>query len=221
MIGKMVSGTFLAQASADMYLCIGFLPDWVKIYNMGHTDEEYVFWTTHISRSASETGGFSRDDDGTLIPYAFNLGVQLYRGGDIITASTTPSTTTCLVRDPAPDKRSLGTGATIDTWTLGTAATPTGNWNAVCNTTWVGEGSKICVDGKWAAVTALSSNGEAANEVTLSEALASGHIDALTGMYDYVAIASGEIAPAGFWVDNDVPIGTQAVLCFFEAGCYV
>jgi hypothetical protein len=219
MVGRIVSGTFLASAQDD-YICIGFIPDWVRIYNYGHSDEEAAYWSSNM-RTADTLAGVSTNDDGTVSADTFETGIQIYRGGDIITSSSTPSTTTCFVRDPDNDKRDQGTGATIDTWTLGSSANRTGNWNDVCNTTYVGEGSKINIDGKWYKVVALTSNGEAANEVTLSEPAASGPIYALTGMYDYIVIASGEIAPAGFWIDSTSDIVNQATLSHFEAGCYV
>jgi hypothetical protein len=75
--------------------------------------------------------------------------------------------------------------------------------------------------GKWYFVTALTSNGEAANEVTLNEAVNSGPIYALTGMYDYIAITSGNVAPAGFWIDSTSDIVNQATISYFEAGTYV
>ena len=61
---------------------------------------------------------------------------------------------------------------------------------------------------------------QAANEVTLDEALPSGVIQALTGMYDYLAASAGTIAPAGFKIDSGSDIVNQAVQFYFEAGSY-
>lgn len=221
---NVVSGNVLAYAG-DMYICIGFIPDWVEIWSLGHSDEVYARWSVN-NRLLLATGGFTLNDDGDVSPEAMgtvpavDTGIQIYRGGTIISATSTPSTTTCYVKDPTPDARGDGAGADIDTWTLGSSANRTGNWNDVCSTSTVGIGSRICIDGRWATVVALTGNGEAANEVTLNEALGSGRIDMLTSMYDYYAAAAGTIAPAGFWIDSGSDIVDQAVQFYFEAGCY-
>lgn len=207
-----LSGTFNGTGAA-LYLCIGFMPDWVKLWNSETTDEERMVWSRNM-RGAELGDGIRKDDDGTITPLTVGNGIQIYRGGDVMSAAST----TYLV-PTYTDRRDAGTGSTIDTWTLGSTTNRTGNWNDVCNTTYVGEGSLINIDGKWARITALTSNGEQANEVTLDEALPSGQIYALKGMYDYIGAASGVITPAGFKI-NDTTFNSSGELCFFEAGSY-
>jgi len=213
MFRPLVSGTFNGTG-ADLYVCIGFVPDFVKLFTTETTDEERVFWS--INRRGTETiQGISIDDDGTVAPDTYATGVAVYRGGDIVSSAST----VYIHKDPNPDKRSAGTGATIDTWTLDTSGNRSGHWNDVCNTTYVGEGSRICIDGIWYTVISVSSNGEQSDEVVLNEAAASGTIEALTGMYDYLGMSSGR-TKAGFWLDSTCPVNSSGELCYFEAGCY-
>ncbi len=211
---RIVSGTFNGTG-ADLYLCLGFIPDWFEAWTAETTDEERIRWSIN-SRSLEMISGYSIDDDGAAAPDAFGTSIAIYRGGDYISSAST----TYLVRDPNPDKRASGTGDVIDTWTLGNSANRTGNWNAECNTSYVGEGSRINIDGKWYTVLALTSNGEQANEVTLSEAAPSGEIQALTGMYDFLGASAGIITPAGIFMDSTCTVNSNGELCFFEAGCY-
>jgi len=220
-VSNMISGTFKTPASGDIYICIGFLPDWVRVYSNSSANEEIGYFSVHHTRSLNMEAGITIDDDGAITPDTYQTGIQIYRGGDIITASTTPSTSTCYVRDPDPDKRDAGTGETIDTWTLDNSSNRTGHWNDVCSTTYVGMGSRINIDGLWYSITALTSNGEDTDEVTLGEAAPSGTIYALHGMYDYIAISANKPAPPGFWIDSDSNLlNATSEIAFFEAGCY-
>lgn len=189
-----VMGTFEGH-SAAMNVGIGFIPDKVQIYSL--TDVIVGDWVDMMSRNQAvdNAGGFvsSAGSDSLL---ALGSGVRIFRGG----ATITTAAETDKVKDPSPDKSEEGAGVKIDTWTLGNSGNRTGNWNAVCNTTYVDSGSEITIDGKVYFITALSSNGEAANEVTLSEAVKSGTITQLTARHSFIAAIAGTIMPAGFTV---------------------
>lgn len=223
-MSKRITGTFLQQ-NAALYIGLGFIPDWVKIFSLTTDTKILAEWSVNMRTLAAVEGILRTGDDDQdidIADLAATEGIAIYRGGDIISSSSTPSTTTYLAKDPNPDKRSEGTGVAIDTWTLGNSTNRTGNWNDVCNTTYVGVGSRICVDGKWATLTALTSNGEQANEVTLNEALKSGRIHALTGMYDFVAQASGTVTKAGFKIsDTTYLLDATSDYLMFEAGTYM
>lgn len=215
------SGTFLQQ-NAAIYFGLGYIPDWVKIYTLTTDTMMKLEWSVNMrSLAAIEGRLMSTMTDADILDLAYGEGVSIYRGGDKITSATTPSTLTYLAPETSPDKRAEGTGSAIDTWTLGSSTNRTGNWNDVCSTTYVGVGSRICVDGKWATVVALTSDGEAANEVTLNEALKSGDINMLCGMYDYVVQASGTVTKAGFKCsDTSYLLDAATDYMFFEAGTY-
>ncbi len=219
-----ISGTFTGTGAA-LSIGIGFIPDWVMVQNITSANMERILWSIN-SRSLSQIEGLQyKEDSGiTATDLAFGEGIAIYRGG--VRLST--ASTSVLVADPIPDKRKANTAAApIDTWTLGSAANRTGNWNAECNTSFVGVGSRICVrdnvthDLRWATVLAITSNGEQANEVTLNEAVPSGSIMFVSGMNDFVGGGAGITTPAGFTINETGDLNVAAEKCFFEAGTYM
>jgi hypothetical protein len=230
-MSDVIAGTFNGTGAA-VTICLGFIPDWVKVRNLENSGAHLtVEWSKHM-RTAEMSEGLLQSIDiggnaysaGTGLTRANAVGVTIYRGGVYLASASS----TILVRDPNPDKRSANVAngyAKIDTWTLGSSSNRTGSWNDECNTTYVGEGSRITIQEsgtgliKTANVVALSSNGEAANEVTLDEAIGSGKILALSGMYDWIGAAANTITPKGF-VLSDVTANVSGEYCMFEAGTY-
>lgn len=216
-------GTFNGTGAA-LYIGIGFIPDWVWVVNVEDTDCAELRWNIHMERVAETTAGILHHTAaGSLLdPRTIaDGGIRPYRGGDVMTSTSTAY----LVRDDT-DYRYSTTYGTIVTWTLGSSTNRTGNWNLEADTTYVGEGSRIYImedvgkQCKWAGVNALTSNGEQANEVTLSEAVNSGQVLALTGMYDFRGAASGVKIPAGFSITATSIINESGQYCCFEAGTY-
>jgi hypothetical protein len=222
--GSRISATFLQQ-NAAMYIGLGFLPDWVRIRALTTDTMIELEWSVNM-RALACIEGFLRtgivDTDMDIVDLAYGEGVAHYLGGDVITSGTTPSTTTYVSQDKAPDKRSVNTGYDpIDTWTLDTIGNRTGHWNAECSTTYVGVGSRICVDGKWATVLALTSNGESDDEVTLSLPLPSGNIEFLGPMYDLTTQVSGTVTKPGILVsDTTYLLDAATDTLLIEAGTY-
>jgi len=221
-MGKIIAGTFNGTGAA-LHLGIGFKPDFVKVRNLEDGDLAIVEWDVHMSRFAEQEAGI-RFSGADLAAAALTVGtgVKLFDGVGALAAASTAY----LRRDASPDKRDAGTAGMIKRWTLGNATNRTGNWDAECSTTYVGEGSRIAVlqdiDGQVveAMVNALTSNGEAANEVTLNKAVKSGVIVGLSGMYDYIGGAAGEVIPAGFSIDATTVINVSGEACCFLAGTY-
>jgi hypothetical protein len=220
--GSIISGTF-KQQNAAMYLGLGFLPDWVRIYALTTDTLMKLEWSINMRTLAAIEGILrSTMTDADFLDLAYGEGVAHYLGGDVITASTTPSTTTYIEQDRTPDKRAVNTGYdAINTWTLGNSTNRTGNWNAECSTTYVGVGSRICVNGRWATVLALTSNGDQANEVTLNAALPSGVIEFLGPMYDFTTQNSGIVTKAGILIsDTTYLLDAATDTLMIEAGIY-
>ena len=214
------SGTFNGTG-ADLYISLGFVPDWVKIRTLETSNEEIVMWSKNM-RAAESFGGFDVDDDGAIAPIVWGAGVAEYLGGDKLSAAST----IYLQRRADEDMRDAGSGDVISTWTLDTPASRTGKFNAGVNTTHVGEGSLVAIGkeafghAEWAVITALTNDGDADNEVTLSKAIKSGNVLALKAMYDYVGAPSGTITKPGFFIDSTASVNTSGELCMFEAGTY-
>ncbi len=219
------AGTFYLQSSStDTYICVGYIPDWVKVYS-SHSNEEMAHWSVHMMRHASTLSGISHDDDGAVSADTFETGIQVYRGGETITSANVTANKFYGKNDLDYSKdvnADSSTYDTIDKWNLTTGQT--GYWNTECNTSYVGVGSRINIDGKWYVINALTSNGESSGEVTISEsAVASGVIQCITYMYDYAvnAFSAGDISKAGFWIDetSDV-LNATSEIAWFECGTY-
>jgi len=220
---KMIRGIFNGTGAA-VTLGIGFIPDFVNLFNLEDGDLARYVWKNDFIRCAELSCGLhllgssaAEQLDARTIS---DTGITTYRGGDKMTASSTAY----LVKNKNQAKRANAwteaAPSFLDTWTLDTAANRTGHWNAECNTTHVGEGSKICIDGIWYGIQALTSNGEQTDEVTLSLAAPSGVIQAVSCMYDYVGAAVNDVIPAGFTITPTTVINVSGEMVLFEAGLY-
>lgn len=216
-MGKKIAGTFNGTGAA-LYIGIGFIPDWVKIVNMEDTINSFVEWNKHMNRCAEYPEGSEVYTGSTyqqLAELTFGTGIRPYHGGDKMAAASTAY----LVKDDASYTYSTTYGQ-IDTWTLDTAGTPSGHFNLEADTTYVGVGSQITIDGYTYGITAFTSNGEGTDEVTLSEAAPTGSIEYISRMYDYVGAAKDIIIPEGFKINATTVINVSGEMCFFEAGMY-
>jgi hypothetical protein len=68
---------------------------------------------------------------------------------------------------------------------------------------------------KEAGIAAITSDGEATDELTLTRAIGSGKIAFVGGMYDMAPIALGKVAPAGILL-SDTTFGTNDDNIAFE-----
>jgi hypothetical protein len=219
---KVISGTFNGTGAA-LRVGLGFIPDFIRIFNQEDGDLARLDWNRNM-RALEVVEGIlmgeaAGDFQGTAL--GFGAGVAPYRGGDKFATAQTAY----ILQDATPDKRAAGTMGTIKTWTLDTAANRTGRFDVGASTTYVGEGSKITVmdqfgQVKSAVILAMSNDGDAADEVTLSEALPSGNVVALSGMYDYLGLPAGIVMPAGFIINATTVINVSGELCCFEAGTF-
>ncbi|HOK46627.1 MAG TPA: hypothetical protein PLK67_11885, partial [Bryobacteraceae bacterium] len=197
-----IGGTFNGTGAA-VYICCGFVPDFVKVWNCEGTQALQLEWNKNM-RSVEIQEGVELATS-TFAANLVGAGIARYYGGETLTATTAGNTAygegVYLKRD-ARDYRyvtnsDLGivgdaVGSTINKWTLDSAYN--GHFNADVIGTYIGEGSPICIDGKWYTITALS-----AGTVTLNATgVPSGEVQYIGGMYDYKPMVAGEITPAGF-----------------------
>jgi hypothetical protein len=220
---RVIAGTFNGVGSA-VNIGLGFIPDFVRVRNNESTSTEMIEWSRHM-RAAETLEGVWWGADGAQTELTVGAGVAIYRGGETAASGNT----TKLKKLDSRDQRGANVvngHAAITTWTLGSSANKTGSVNDELNTTRVGEGSVIVIREsasgriKEAVITALTSNGEQANEVTLSEAVGSGDILFIGPMYDYEACAAGEVTKAGFTINETANINVSGEMCYFEAGTY-
>ena len=219
-----VCGTFNGTGTAGLYICCGFIPEWVKVINLEDADVARIEWNIHMMRVAETARGLllSVADVAQDALAAADLGITPYKGGDAMDGTYYLVPIEQRLGDTYRNQRiDRSDGDTLVTkWTLGSATNHTGNFDNSVDTTYVGEGSLVIIDGVPYGITALSNDGDAANEVTLSDAAPDGRVDSISPMYDYIAGESGKAAPPGFFIEKTTVINVSGEMCWFEAGTF-
>jgi hypothetical protein len=243
---RVVSG-YCRGTGAILNVCIGFVPDWVKIYNFGDAGSvlPIAIWNKHFLADACIEGyanDFANAD--ALADLTQAEGIQPYTGGHIMDGTTQPSTVygnagvDYVTWDDVdyryqdgtgPYPRTDATGATIDTWTLDTQGSYTGSFNALLTGTYTGAGSRIQIEGHWYTITVASTE-TTADDVQLNmdpinkkgEYVYTGAIQFITGMYGTCGypVALGDVAKPGFKMAAISTVNESGEMFSFEAGTY-
>ena len=221
--GTDVSGVFNGTGGAPLYVGLGFIPDYVRIVNLESVGINQIDWSVNM-RALETSGGIMTTGTAagaiTRTALTNQAGIMVYRGGDIVASAA--AATNYLVRD-ATDERASGTGAAVTKWTLDNAALRAGHFDATPSSTYVGEGSRICIgslgDAKWYTIISASSPTTPTN-VVLSEAAPSGDIVALRPMYDFKNPSAGVDMPAGFIIYDSSGANISGNKILIEAGTY-
>lgn len=219
-----VCGTFNGIGTAGVYICCGFMPEWVRVVNLEDADIARVEWNIHFMRTAELARGLllsvadvAQDaravGDGGIVPYG---------GGGAMDGTYYLVPIEQRYDDSYKNQRYHQTNKTLVTkWTLGSSTNHTGNFDKAIDTTYVGEGSLVQINGVWYGLNALSNDGDAANDVTLSDAAPDGgRVECITPMYDYVVGESGKMAPPGFLIEWTNVVNVSGEMCWFEAGTF-
>jgi len=222
-MGRRVAGT-LNGTGAAVRVGIGFIPDWLKLWNLEDDGGLAVAleWSITAGRSIEQEEGILLSSDAYRVELVNGAGVAPYRARDVFGAAQTAY----LEKDIAPDKRALGAGSTIADWTLTTSGSRTGKFDQPVLTSAVGEGSLVTIreSGTNRALTArmvaLSNDGDADDDITLSEDVKTGTVLFLGGMYDYIGLAAGNVMKDGFVINETGKLNTSGELIGFEAGKY-
>jgi len=221
---KIISGVFNGTGAA-LYVGIGFIPDKVRVWNLESNVPIEACWSRDM-RSAEQIGGTVTST--AVARYTVGAGLGPYRGGDIAASGNTaylaPFASVYSGKTNNVVAAYAGAAVKVSKWTLGNSGNKTGNFDHEVSTSYVGEGSRVLIRvpgaGVWkdydVFVTALTSNGEAANEVTLSEAVPSGDVLFIGPMYDYVAANAGQVLPAGFAIYSTA-LSVSGEMIGFEA----
>lgn len=229
-IGGVFNGT-----AADVTLCIGFVPDYVELWNLEVAGSVVsVEWNKGLQRASEVVEGIQYSVlDQVAAALTKGGGILAYRGGVLLTSSDVGTTTYGEGVYLKPDKHDyrrvnddatgiLGDAATvvIDTWTLSSASTYKGKFNGDVTGTYIGEGSSININGRTYSIVDLDAGeGVADSEVTLSHNVSDGPIYAIHGKYDYKPMVAGEVTKDGFTISNTT-INANDELVAFEAGKY-
>lgn len=232
-MGKIIGGSFQGTGAA-LYLCLGFVPDFIEINN--HDDPgSSIRWYKHMMDDDGNVAGGLHFEYGVATQNELGAasGVRPYYGGATLTSSDVGTTTygegVYLKHEPkdyryGTDKAPGGGSGdavsdTIDTWTLDTSANRTGHFNEDVTGTYIGPGSPIMIDGKWYKIISLTaSQGESDDEVTLNDNPASGDIGYIGGQYGaWVPMTAGEVTKEGIRIDEATNVNVDGERCSFIA----
>lgn len=231
---KMIQGHFNGTG-ADVYLCLGSIPYNIRFLNLDSATPETYEWSREMVHDILTVEGIGRPKGGgAVLDLAFGEGIMPYRGGDLLTTTNQTSVTygegVYLARDDT-DYRFYtvsaagitGDAATEDitTWTLDTAATPTGHFNGDVTGTYIGAGSLIRIQDSSnkhvyeTSITDLTAGqGVSSDEVTLAEAVPSGDVIYIGGKYGYSPMAIGSVTKAGVRISNTTLNANDNIVAF-------
>lgn len=225
---QVLRGVFNGTGAA-CYLCVGAVPKAVQITNVTvATNPNVIIWEEGMQAEVLAYGGIL--STGGTLTKCTTAGIYAYEGGDLMTSDNQTSVTygegVYLGWDlkDYKDDYTYGSGTEgtpLNVWTFD--GTLSGHWNVakVASGAKIGVGSKIQIKEnssglvKTAYITALTSDGEAASEVTLSRAIGTGAITFIGGMYQLAPIALGKVTPAGVYV-ADTTVNVNDATCVFK-----
>jgi hypothetical protein len=224
---KTISGSFNGTG-ADLYICLGFVPDFVKIKNNEGTQILELDWNIEMMRVAEVSEGNQIvGSSSTVTALTAGAGILPYYGRETLTSTMAGTVTygegVYLKRDDKDYREGGDDGDavsdTINAWTLTSGYT--GYFNEDVTGTYIGEGSFIIIDGLRYAIQSLTAGqGEAAGEVTISHTgIHSGLVEYISGKYGYKPMVAAETTKEGFLISNTT-INVNDEMCSFVAGTY-
>ena len=231
-----ITGSFNGTG-ADVTLCIGFIPDYLRIWNLQATCRVMLEWNKEMLRSVEMPEGIQLTAaTQTAAVLAKGAGVIPVFGGTTLVSADVGTTTYGSVdaiflksdhkdyrytNDDSPHGVGDASESTIDTWTLDSSSTYAGNFGSVgaATGTYIGVGSPICIDGRWYVINTFSTDGGDASDVILNLPVASGVIEYIGGMYGTIPMKANEVTKDGFLIANTT-VNVSGEQIAFEAGTY-
>jgi len=223
---KTISGSFNGTG-ADLYICLGFVPDFVDVFNAEGTQILQAKWNIEMMRTAEISEGIELSGaDVAAAALTAGAGILPYYGRETLTSTMAGTVTygegVYLKRDDKDYRYGDDGDAVaddIDTWTFTSGYT--GYFNEDVTGTYIGEGSFIWIDGFKYAIQALTAGqGEASGEVTISHTgIKSGLVEYISGKYGYKPMVANETTKEGFLISNTT-INVNDAMCGFIAGTY-
>lgn len=236
---QIITGHFHGTAY-PLYLQLGNIPAYFKMWGIEVGTPDTVEWCRSMISDDLTVEGIMRPKGGGAVQdHAFGEGVSPYYGGEILTTTNQPSVTyggadvDFIERDDKDYRHYtnaaagiIGDASTVDitTWTLDTAGTPSGHFNADVAGTYINDGSLIRIqstDRKHVYTAAivnsgLSTSGGAADEVKLSWAVPSGNVEFIGGRYGYKSSAIGTVTKPGLLI-TEVTVNASGSMVGFMA----
>ena len=219
---QLLQGHFLA-IGATHYLCLGAIPYHIEFWGLEGATPDTVVWDRSMIHDILTVEGIMRPTaGGAVVDYAFGEGVAPYEGGDLMTTSNQTNVTygsgIYIMRDDKDYRYYTNSAAgisgdasteTIDTWTLDTAATPSGHFNGDVVGTYISKGSLIRIQENAspnrvyeATITNTpSASGGVADEIYLSRAVPNGKVTFIGGHAGYKPVPIGNITQPGMRIN--------------------
>ena len=242
-MGKRIGGNFNGTGQ-DVVICIGFVPDWVELWNMTNATPLMTKWHRGMRDVLAVEGVTLPAGGGATEDHAATEGICPYYGGETLTSTMSGTETygegNFLVRDDW-DYRYLNAnhspgdakGGDITKWTSDTPGSRTGKFDRDVTGTYIGEQSPIRINGRWYTIQVLTADqGIADDEVTLSadplnhsgtamtnNGPVSGDVTHIGGKFGYKPMVEGETTKDGFLV-NYATLNVNDDQIAFEAGCW-
>lgn len=206
--------------AATLNVSLGFIPRKVTIRNLT-TLTGHIYASDMVAGVLAETHyGVSQAAAGDVAAVTTAAaGIVPYAGGTLLSAAST----TCLVRNDKDQRGAYNPNAPITSFTIGSVANKTGNFNVEASTDVVGAGSIVIIGGKEFRVVAMTSNGEAANEVTLNDVPAGAVAGAvfpvakIRSRFDLVGAPAGVVTGAGFTLGASATVNSNGGVLLIEA----
>lgn len=140
---RILTGIYLGTGSA-MKLGLGFIPD--KVVIRGAAGVTKFVWTKEQSRVATAAGGVVWKNDAATqqVIKDFTAGIRVYNGGEVLAATDANILSHISLQD-ASTASAVNTDqkGSITKWTMDTAASGTGHFDAASGGTYAGVGSKV------------------------------------------------------------------------------
>lgn len=188
----------IKATNATLYVGLGFKPDFVKIQNLNDRTGLEFDASAIAQQPYGQTVAAAGDKADAASAAA---GVQLYDGeGPLASASTAK-----VIRNEEDVK------GDITTMTVDTAASKTCHFDAALTTTKANVGSRVVFDdGTVATITALSNDGDAANDVTLDVLPNSYAVCKIFPCVDMQGAAAGKAIPPGIVIGASATVNDTA-----------
>jgi len=229
---RVVDGKFHGTG-ADVYICCGFVPDFVEVINLEDVGERLI-WSRNMTLAVAVEGLYDSSSV-AIADQTVDEGISPYYGGETLTATMAGTVTYGEGVYLKPNKTDYrfganlapgggsgdGTTVTIDKWTLDTPGSRSGHFNGDVTGTYIGPGSQIMIDGKWYVIISVTAaTGSGADTVVLSKSVKSGQVQSIKGMYGYSPMITGQITPAGFLIQENTNVNANDQMIWFQAGCF-
>lgn len=231
---KRIGGSFISTG-VDLYICCGFIPHWVQIWNIedGGALNTTIYWNCLMEAITLCSGGIYICDTVARDAVTFGNGISAFDPTEANVDAPLAAASTVYFRLYNEDCK----GATVRKWVLNTSANMTGHFANSAGTaaslpgTYITTGHsgslvKIRETGtgviKTARIRAMTALGSANDSVTLTKVVQNGDVLFVSSDVSFRGLQVGEVPKKGFKVEASTLGLNDAAseMHIFEAGTF-